>query len=74
MDRNIYQESWQLPLPVLRELIPFKYYDRLPKLYEHAAPFVIANYDKTRQAIAWHSQFRIIYPHTSSYRMMRAIA
>jgi hypothetical protein len=56
------------------EMIPWRIYDRMFKMYDHATgPFVISSIDKVKFDIAWHSHFQVVYPHTSSFRLMRAI-
>jgi hypothetical protein len=50
-------------------------YEMIPwRMYDHATgPFVISSIDKVKFDIAWHSHFQVVYPHTSSFRLMRAI-
>lgn len=55
--------------------LPFKIYDALPHFPNYGpSPFMLSNIGFQFNAIAWHSRYHTVFPHTLAYRMMRAIA
>lgn len=65
-----FQYNSRIPM----EMIPWKIYDGMYRMYDHATgPFLFGGLSGIKADIAWHSRFQVVYPHTRNFRMMRAI-
>lgn len=56
------------------ETLNFKIYDALPKMLPYIPnPFFLNHIARPYRMIAWHSDFRVQFPHSLQYKMLRAI-
>lgn len=69
------EKQFEAPTRLPVEMLPFSVSESLPRLYEHATgPFLLSGFSKIKRQIAWHSIFRTVHPHTTRFRMLRALA
>jgi hypothetical protein len=55
--------------------LPFDLYEWWPRFPRYAPnPFLFNHISYYYYQIAWHSQYAVIFPHSMSYRMLRAIS
>ena len=74
---NTYQEMVNSPDTVFSpsQWLPFHLYEWWPRFPRYAPnPFLLNHPSYYYYQIAWHSKYATIFPHSRSYRMMRAIA
>ncbi len=56
------------------ETISFKLYEALPRIFPYLPnPMFLNHIAREYQVVAWHSDWRVQFPHSVQYRMLRAI-